>query len=162
MTADKENKDVIQILQKAGLSKTPQRIAILNILMNAVEPINISSLKHALKAQLKIDRVTLYRTLSLFKKHMIIREIATLNGVNYLELATSEHPVHPHFICRNCAKLSCLAPLTFSQASPLLKTGKDYSIENIEINISGLCAGCQNATMLQKRTKNNEIDSSRQ
>lgn len=156
MRTDTKAKDVLPILQNAGLSKTPQRIAVLNILAKADEPINIAAMKQALKSKIGIDRVTLYRTLSLFKKHAIIREISSVNGTNYFELATLEHPVHPHFICRNCAKLSCLEPLTFSQASPLLTTDKDYSVEHIEINISGLCAGCRNATKLQKRSKNNE------
>ena len=152
MAVNAKDKDVLQILQNTGLSKTPQRIAVLNILMNTVVPVNISSIRQALESKIKIDRVTIYRILSLFKRHMIIREITSTGGANYFELATTENPVHPHFICRNCATLSCLEPLTFSQAHQWLTPDKDYSIEHIEINISGLCAGCRNATKLQKKS----------
>lgn len=152
MTTNARDKDILHILQKTGLSKTPQRIAVLSILMNAVVPVNISSIRQALESKIRIDRVTIYRILSLFKRHMIIREITSAGGTNYFELATMENPVHPHFICRNCEKLSCLEPLTFSQASQWLTPDKDYSIEHIEINISGLCASCRNATKLQKKS----------
>ena len=147
-----KDKDTLLILQKTGLSKTPQRIAVLNILANTTVPVNISGIRDALEAKIRINRVTIYRILSLFKKHMIIREIASTGGTNYFELATMENPVHPHFLCRNCAALSCLEPLTFSQANQWLGPDKDYSIEHIEINISGLCASCRNATKLQKRS----------
>jgi Fe2+ or Zn2+ uptake regulation protein len=154
MVADAKDKDTLLILQKAGLSKTPQRIAVLNILIDAVVPVNMNSIRQALGTKIRIDRVTIYRILSLFKQHMIIREITSTGGANYFELATMENPVHPHFICRNCEALSCLEPLTFSQAGQWLTPDKDYSIEHIEINISGLCASCRNATKLQKESGN--------
>jgi Fur family transcriptional regulator, ferric uptake regulator len=150
MGTDAKNKDTLHILQKSGLSKTPQRIAVLNILVNAAEPVNISSIRHALESKIRINRVTIYRILSLYKKHMLIREIASTSGASYFELATMENPVHPHFLCRNCAELSCLEPLTFSQANQWFGPDRDYSIEHIEINVSGLCASCRNATKLQK------------
>jgi Fe2+ or Zn2+ uptake regulation protein len=150
MTTGYQDKDAMHILQKSGLSKTPQRIAVLNILMNSVVPVNISSIRQALESKIRIDRVTIYRILSLFKQHMIIREITSTGGTNYFELATIENPVHPHFICRNCEALSCLEPLTFSQVTQWVSKEENYSIEHIEINISGLCASCLNATKLQK------------
>jgi Fur family ferric uptake transcriptional regulator len=150
MSANTKEKSALQILLKAGLSKTPQRIAVINILADVPAPVNINSIRQALKAKIQIDRVTIYRILSLLKQHGIIREIASTGGGVFFELATGENPVHPHFICRNCEKLSCLEPLTFSQATQWLSPTGDYSIEDIEINISGLCAGCRNATKLQK------------
>jgi Fe2+ or Zn2+ uptake regulation protein len=150
MTTGYQDKDAFHILQMSGLSKTPQRIAVLNILMNSVAPVNISSIRQALETKIRIDRVTIYRILSLFKQTMIIREIASTGGTNYFELATMDNPVHPHFICRNCEALSCLEPLTFSQVTQWISKEEDYSIEHIEINISGLCASCLNATKLQK------------
>jgi len=151
MGINTKEKNAPHILLKAGLSKTPQRIAVINILAEVRAPVNINSIRQALKAKIQIDRVTIYRILSLLKQHGIIREIASTSGTTFFELATGENPVHPHFICRTCEKLSCLEPLTFSQATQWLSPTGDYSIEDIEINISGLCAGCRNATTLQKK-----------
>ena len=66
------------------------------------------------------------------------------------EMATLENPLHPHFSCRNCGAFTCLAPLSFTQAPELILPKDDYSIDHIEINISGLCACCRNATNPQK------------
>jgi Fe2+ or Zn2+ uptake regulation protein len=65
-------------------------------------------------------------------------------------MATLENPLHPHFSCRNCGAFTCLAPLSFTQAPELILPKDDYSIDHIEINISGLCACCRNATERQK------------
>jgi len=140
-----KDKNALITLQKAGISKTPQRIAVLNILSKAVTPLNISSIRQSLQLKTKINRVTIYRILSLFKKRGIIRDI-TSAGISYYELATRENPVHPHFNCLNCGKLSCLEPLTFSQAKHWFNTDENFSIEHIEINISGLCSYCRDAT----------------
>jgi len=138
------------ILQKAGISKTMQRLAVLNILLKATTPLSVNTIRQALETKANIDKVTVYRILSLFRQRGIIREIATTGGANYFEMATLENPLHPHFSCRNCGAFTCLAPLPFTQAPELILSKDDYSIDHIEINISGLCACCRNATNQQK------------
>jgi len=148
---NKSHKDALFALQNAGLSKTPQRIAVLTLLLKAEAPLSVRDISQELTAKARIDRVTIYRILSLFKQHGIAREIASSGGTNYFEMASHENPVHPHFNCRNCGELSCMEPLTFSQSRQLISEKDDYSVDHIEINISGLCAGCRNATKLQKQ-----------
>jgi Fur family ferric uptake transcriptional regulator len=148
---NKKYKEALLTLQKAGLSKTPQRLAVLDILLNATTPLSVRDISQTLAARARIDRVTIYRILSLFKQHGIAREIASSGGTNYFEMASLENPVHPHFNCRNCGELSCMEPLTFSQSRQLISGKEDYSVDHIEINISGLCAVCRNATKLQKQ-----------
>ena len=137
-------------LQKAGISKTSQRLAVLDILFKATTPLSVNAIRQALETESNIDKVTVYRILSLFRQRGIIREIASAGGANYFEMATLENPLHPHFSCRNCGAFTCLAPLSFTQAPELILPKDDYSIDHIEINISGLCACCRNATERQK------------
>ena len=151
MNINKKYKDALFTLQNAGLSKTPQRVAVLTLLLKATTPLSVREISQALADSARIDRVTIYRILSLFKEHGIAREIASPGGTNYFEMASLENPVHPHFNCRNCGELSCMEPLTFSQARQLISSKEDYSIDHIEINISGFCAACRNATKLQKQ-----------
>ena len=150
MITDSKHKDALLTLQKAGISKTSQRLAVLDILLKATTPLNVNTIRQALETKANIDKVTIYRILSLFKQHGIIREIASAGGANYFEMATLENPLHPHFSCRNCGAFTCLAPLPFIQAPELILSKDDYSIDHIEINISGLCACCRNATNQQK------------
>ena len=150
MVTNLKHKDALLILQKAGISKTSQRLAVLDILFKATTPLSVNAIRQALETKANIDKVTVYRILSLFRQRGIIREIASAGGANYFEMATLENPLHPHFSCRNCGAFTCLAPLSFTQAPELILPKDDYSIDHIEINISGLCACCRNATNQQK------------
>ena len=150
MVTDLKHKDALLTLQKAGISKTSQRLAVLNILLKATTPLSVNTIRQSLETKANIDKVTVYRILSLFRQRGIIREIASAGGANYFEMATLENPLHPHFSCRNCGAFTCLAPLPFTQAPELILSKDDYSIDHIEINISGLCACCRNATNQQK------------
>jgi Fur family ferric uptake transcriptional regulator len=150
MVTNSKHKDALLTLQKAGISKTSQRLAVLDILLKATMPLSVNTIRQALETKASIDKVTVYRILSLFRQRGIIREIASAGGANYFEMATLENPLHPHFSCRNCGAFTCLAPLSFTQAPELILPKDDYSIDHIEINISGLCACCRNATERQK------------
>jgi Fur family ferric uptake transcriptional regulator len=156
MNNNATDKDGLNILQRADISKTPQRLAVLNILLKSTTPLNVSCVRELLTGKNRIDRVTVYRILSLFKQRGIIREITSTGGVNFIEMATQENPVHPHFSCRSCGMLSCLEPLTFSQSHQLISAKEDYSVDHIDITISGICSGCRNATMLQKQSGKGE------
>jgi Fur family ferric uptake transcriptional regulator len=150
MVTDSKHKDALLTLQKAGISKTSQRLAVLDILLKATTPLSVNTIRKTLETKANIDKVTVYRILTLFRQRGIIREIASAGGANYFEIATLENPLHPHFSCRNCGAFTCLAPLPFTQAPELILSKDDYSIDHIEINISGLCACCRNATEQQK------------
>ena len=150
MVTDSKHKDALLTLQKAGISKTSQRLAVLDILLKATTPLSVNTIRQSLETKARIDKVTVYRILTLFRQRGIIREIASAGGANYFEMATLENPLHPHFSCRNCGTFTCLAPLPFTQAPELILSKDDYSIDHIEINISGLCACCRNTTKPQK------------
>jgi len=142
---------VVETLQQAGIAGTPQRLAVLKILQNTVQPLSVGVIREKLETKTRINKVTIYRIISLFKKQGLIRDVLSARGALYFEMATSDHPVHPHFSCRNCGALNCLTPLTFSQACQLTASHDNYWVDHIEINISGLCNGCLHAIKLQNQ-----------
>jgi Fe2+ or Zn2+ uptake regulation protein len=142
---------VMETLQQAGIAGTPQRLAVLKILQNAAQPLSVGVIREKLETKTRINKVTVYRIISLFKKQGLIRDVLSAGGAVSFEMATSDHPVHPHFSCRNCGALNCLMPLTFSQARQLTASRDSYRVDHIEINISGLCNGCLHATKLQSQ-----------
>ena len=147
--------NVIETLEQVGITGTPQRLTVLEILQNAAGPISISVIRAKLETKTRINKVTVYRIISLFKKQGMIRDVLSAGGAVYFEMATSDHPVHPHFSCNNCGVLNCLTPLTFSQARQLTTLRDNYRVDHIEINISGLCNGCLHATKLQSQPGKN-------
>jgi len=139
-------------LKSAGISTTQQRLAVLDILQQATRPLSASDIRGKLNPVSGINKVTVYRILALLKKQGVVRDISSAGGSLYFEMATSDHPVHPHFNCTSCGTVNCLTPLTFSQTRQLLNQPDHCSVDHIEINISGLCNGCLHATKLQKQT----------
>lgn len=146
MAINTKKVDALLALQKAGISKTSQRIAVLNILLNATKPLSANTIRQLLNTKAGIDKVTVYRILTLFKKSGIVREMASTSGANYFEMATLDNPLHPHFSCRSCGTLTCLEPISFTQEPESILSNSDYSIDHVEINISGLCADCKNTS----------------
>lgn len=140
---------MMETLRQAGITQTPQRRAVLKILQTAGQPLSVGVIRERLEKHTRMNKVTVYRIISLFKKQGIIRDVLSAGGAVYVEMATSDHPVHPHFSCKGCGTVACLTPLTFSQARPLMAPRGNFSVEHIEINISGLCNGCLRATRLQ-------------
>jgi Fur family transcriptional regulator, ferric uptake regulator len=143
MAADTNNTNALLALQKTGISKTSQRLAVLNILLNTTTPLSVNTIRQSLKSKASIDKVTIYRILSLFRQHGIIREIASSGGVSFFEMVTSENPAHPHFSCRNCGAFTCMDPIPFTDVQASILSRSNYSIENVEINISGICSECR-------------------
>lgn len=151
MKKNMSDPSVMETLQQAGIAGTPQRLAVLKILQDSAQPLSVGVIREKLETTTSINKVTVYRIISLFKKQGIIRDVLSAGDAIYFEMATSDHPVHPHFSCKNCGALNCLMPLTFSQARQLIDSPGNYSVDHIEINISGLCNGCLHATKLQKK-----------
>jgi Fur family ferric uptake transcriptional regulator len=135
--------DAMQSLKKAGLSRTPQRIAVLDVLIGMGRPVTATDILHAVNGNQRINKVTVYRILASFRERRIIREIPTHNGINYYEMACVHNPLHPHFYCRCCKIMYCLDPLTVSGLWDWLTVPHTYTIEEITVGLSGLCHNCK-------------------
>jgi Fur family transcriptional regulator, ferric uptake regulator len=132
-----------QTLKKAGLAKTAQRMAVVDIMINTAVPLSAAEILARLKDRQKINRVTVYRIIASLKDSGVVREIETDRGGNCYEIACPHNPVHPHFKCRICGSMICMQPLTFSQAREWFAGPNNFSIDSININIAGTCNACE-------------------
>jgi len=138
-----EHCDIHSTLQDAGLSKTLQRVAVLSALIHASIPLCVKDILEQIGLDCRINKVTVYRILDSFKTAGIIREIPTDHGEKFYEMACRHNPLHAHFYCRVCRNLSCLPAAEITgELMKRFRSGKE-SVENIVINLSGVCAGCQ-------------------
>jgi len=143
MKAEKRHCDAAQSLKEAGLNRTPQRVAVLDMLIHAERPITASDILRGINDSLDINRVTVYRIISCLKDNEIIREIPTHDGINHYEMACMHNPLHPHFYCRVCKTMYCLDPPTIATAWEWLAGPHDYTVEGISIGLYGLCRDCR-------------------
>ena len=129
-----------QILRKAGLKATAVRMEILEILLNAPEPLaHREVLKRA--GRKGPDRVSVYRALQAFVEKGIAHRLVTEDRVGRfaLSVANRTHPFHPHFLCRSCGKVECMTRIRM----PALTGGKiGHRIEEHYWYMRGICPTC--------------------
>jgi Fur family ferric uptake transcriptional regulator len=135
--------NVAETLREAGLSQTSQRMAVLKVMIEADGPLSASDILNRTDPGQKINKVTVYRILSSFNEHRIIRELPTDQGTNLYEMACRHNPIHPHFYCKTCRTMSCLPPLTLSQALGWFAGPNAFRIEDVHVHLNGVCRKCQ-------------------
>jgi len=106
-------------------------------------PLSVRDILKETGRTIKINRVTIYRILSHFKKMGIIREIQSGQGSGFYEMACLHNPIHPHFNCRKCGVILCMPPLTLSQAWDWFARPYNFSIESVNVHITGTCNRCR-------------------
>ena len=128
------------IIKQHGLSLTKTRKKVLKLFLKSIKPLSLKEIRSLVG---DIDRVTLFRTLSVFEEKRIIHNIRLENGQNLFALCKEEcsedqhEHNHVHFQCESCDDVSCLEIDNF----PLFKI-PNYKLNNININISGICKHC--------------------
>jgi len=138
-----EHCDIRATLDRAGLAKTSQRVAVLTALVHAETPLSVKDILERLAAGSRVNNVTIYRILASFKAEGIVREIATDHGVSFYEMACRHNPTHPHFYCRACRSLACL-PSTEAQRNWLREfRPAEAIVESVAVNVTGLCRRCR-------------------
>ncbi len=91
------------------------------------------------------DRVTIYRTLQAFVDKGLIHSIPTKdNSIRYAlckdDCASGHHHDHHiHFVCKTCDNTYCLDDV----ATPSVKLPKGYTVNQVEMVVSGVCLSCQ-------------------
>jgi len=128
-----------ELLREKGLSRTAPRIALLEALIGAAAPLAVNDL---VAEGLKMDRVTIYRTLNTLREKRLVREIPTASGTNYYEIACRHNPFHPHFYCTSCRSMTCLPPLSMESVNRWITVPEAFSFKNLVISLTGLCERC--------------------
>lgn len=129
------------LLKNKKLSATPFRKEVLEIFSKNKNAIPLSVIEKGLK---NYNRITLYRTIKIFLEKGLIHEIA-ISGtdVNYAickdECSDHTHQhKHVHFKCSECKIISCIE----IDNLPSINL-PEYEIEEIEIQLKGVCSGCK-------------------
>lgn len=95
----------------------------------------------------KFDRVTIYRTLTSFMEKGLLHKISDDSGIAKYALCHHEgidhshNDDHVHFKCRKCEKIECMHSIEI----PKLHLPKKYKVENANLLIEGICAGCNHS-----------------
>lgn len=132
-----------KLLEDNGLKKTGARLNVLQLFEQSDSALSQPDLEHHLSTG--VDRVTLYRILSVFEEKGIIHKIIDSNGTGRYALCRNHcdehhhHDEHLHFNCMVCHKTYCLNDTVI----PKVVLPKGFEVKEITLSASGVCKVCQ-------------------
>lgn len=128
-----------------GVRMTRQRRTILGLIETANQHLDASMiLRKARKVDPSIDRVTVYRTLKLLKRHGLVDELDLLHirgDGHYYE----RHPQrdHLHMACLRCGKVTEFESSLFERLKGQVQRDCGFHIILTRVEMGGYCADCR-------------------
>jgi len=132
---------MISQMRKKGLKVTPQRLAIIDVLIEQGDSHPGASLiyKKAKKKKKSLSLSTTYATLNEFSRHGIIKTLQFDKMENRYDGNLEEHI---NLICERCKKiLDYNVPITVDPKRVVKKTG--FLITDTRLEYYGLCRKCR-------------------
>jgi len=136
--------DYEQLLSRAGLVTTANRVSVLEVVGNNGFPLSAADIYKTLEQSIPINRVTVYRILDLLVDRGVIERISTGGRAFYYGLAPNDHHrPHHHFYCKSCGQMDCLSPDSLNVDTASLWKTLPGRIDKVEVRIDGLCKNCE-------------------
>ena len=136
-------------LRKRGIRLTRQRELLFDLINNAHDHLNADQLYElAKKADPKINRVTVYRTLKLLKKEGLIDELDLMHfegEQHYYETRLKQE--HAHIVCLRCGSVQEFFGEPLQRIREQVKTDFGFQILLTRTEVGGYCADCQDTVI---------------
>ncbi|MFB3784908.1 MAG: Fur family transcriptional regulator [bacterium] len=129
-----------RILETARVKPTRARLILLGLLLREHSPLLHEEI-HTRLLETGINRVTLYRALQCFMEAGIVHRVEAGDRLWRFAVCHDIHHghCHPHFTCRVCGRVECLSQCLMPMVESV---APGYQIEEQEIYLRGICAGC--------------------
>lgn len=134
------------LIEDNGYKFTKQKKFILETLIKSNVHITIEELYQKIKKN-SISIATVYRSIKVFKKLNIIKEI-NVDGINYYEMKIfSKKPIHIHFKCKRCNNITDIDELSlivdYLNLNNKINAEKGLIVFDTDIMIEGICNNCK-------------------
>ncbi len=139
----KQHPEVLSLLKAHELSVTDGRKEILGLFLARKGALAHADIEK--KVGDRFDRVTIYRTLQAFVDKGLVHSIPTKDNAMRYALCKDDcasghhHDHHIHFVCKQCDNTFCLDEVV----TPSVKLPRGYTINQVEMVVSGVCRSCQ-------------------
>ena len=132
-------------LMSRGLRMTRQRRTILAVIETAQQHLDASQiLRKAHKLDAGIDRVTVYRTIRLLKRHGLIDELDLMHidgEKHYYERRPQRD--HIHMACLRCGKIAEFESDLFDRLKGQIQRDCQFHIVVSRLEVGGYCSACR-------------------
>jgi Fur family ferric uptake transcriptional regulator len=138
-----------------GVRMTRQRRTILSVIETARQHLDASQiLRRARKLDPRIDRVTVYRTLLLLKRHALVDELDLLHlrGDGHFYERRPQRD-HLHMACLRCGKVKEFESTLFERLKGEVQRECRFHILITRVEMGGYCAHCRALTPCIERPR---------
>jgi Fur family transcriptional regulator, ferric uptake regulator len=136
---------IIAELLSRGVRMTRQRRTILEVIETANQHLDAAQiLRRARKVDAGVDRVTVYRTIRLLKRHGLVDELDLLHlegEKHYYERRPQRD--HLHMACVRCGKILEFESDLFERLKGQIQRDCQFHILVTRMEIGGYCAKCR-------------------
>ena len=124
---------------------TRQRRTILGVIETASRHLDASQILRKARAQEpEVDRVTVYRTIGLLKRHGLVDELDLMHvqgEKHFYERRTPRE--HMHMTCLRCGRVTEFESRLFDKLKKQVETECRFHIMVARMEIGGYCANCR-------------------
>lgn len=133
-----------QSVRKLGIRMTRQRHAILQVMDDAEQHLDVDQiLERAKKLDPEVHLVTVYRTIELLKKHALIDELDLLHLRGDRHYYESHGPRdHIHVACLRCGKVREFESRLYEQLKEQIARDFGMKVTVSRTEVGGYCAEC--------------------
>jgi len=143
MTNNKLLSDFKDVLRKEGLKITPQRIAVLEEIINNGGHRESEDVYMAIKTRkTHVSRATVYRTLDILVQHGFARKLNLGDGRARYE-PKIDSPHHDHMICNNCGKIIEFVNHEIEKIQEEIAKHHQFILQQHIHQLFGICKECQ-------------------
>lgn len=132
-------------LADKGIRLTRQRRTLLRVIEESEGHLHASDLLNlAREKDERIDRATVYRTLSLLKEEGLVEELDLLHldgSEHHYELR--EQTAHVHIGCKKCGRIMELKSELVKELEADIRRETGCSVESVRVEVAVLCPECQ-------------------
>ena len=132
------------LLKSAGLRSTAARVAVLQRLAAAEQPVSHADVVDSLQ-NFGFDQSTIFRSLQELSEAGMVNRLDLGDQLRRFELRESigdDAMEHPHFMCVDCGKVACLDDFSF-RLSPSRGPRREQLGEITEVLLKGHCGDCR-------------------
>ncbi len=133
--------DVIARLRRSGHKVTPQRIAIIKMILESAEHLTPSALYEKVhQVDPEVGEVTVYRTLNILSELGMVCVVHTGENTHSYISHPPEH--HDHLICSECGKVINFTDCNIAKLEKRLTSETGFTIKEHRLDFYGRCGGC--------------------
>ena len=138
--------EITRQLRNNGHKITPQRMVIIQTVLESAEMLTPSALyKKVKKADAGVGEVTIYRTLNILESLGMVCMVHTEENTHSYIGCPSEH--HDHLICSDCGKVVNFTHCNMGTLEKRLTAETGFSIADHRLDFYGQCEKCSKQQM---------------